>query len=112
MGKKRYIVFWMQIWILIAICAFQKPVYATEADIEIEMEEQEVKKATVSQMSVKVYYDMDEESAVLANVLQGSEITILKTESNDIEEIWHLICTDTGVEGYIKAAVAVPEEEE
>lgn len=60
----------------------------------------------VTAQSEKVYLEKSIGSTVLANVLQGSTVEIIFTESDDAGGLWFYIRTDTGLEGYLPAQSA------
>lgn len=65
-----------------------------------------------SEISVKIYEKMDEQSNVVANVIQGSAFTIIRVDADADGERWCYICTDFGTEGYVRESSVRYEEAE
>ncbi len=98
MKEKGFKVFGLQMLILIiGWMSYQMSAYAIET-------------GTVSGMSAKVYKSMNEDSAVVANVIRDSEFIILSMETDEVGIEWYVIRTDTGKIGYIKREEVYREE--
>lgn len=90
MRKKRNFNFlYVLILALFITMIYQKPAYASQI-------------GTTKEMSAKVYEKKNEDSTVVANVINGSIFTILAEEVDADGIEWCLVQTDLGIKGYIK----------
>lgn len=100
MRKKKNLNFlYVLILALFMTMIFSKSVYATQI-------------GTIEEMSVKVYENMNEDSAVVANIIYGSRFTILSEEADADGIEWCFVQTDLGIKGYIKKEYMKQETQE
>jgi uncharacterized protein YgiM (DUF1202 family) len=58
---------------------------------------------TITTMSEKIYQDMDEDGAVVGNVIMGSTFSLLDAQYDIEGNIWYMVETDAGIIGYIRS---------
>lgn len=62
---------------------------------------------TIQELAAHVYQSASTESNIVANVILGYSFPILAEETDEAGNVWYLIETDMGVQGYIPAQIVV-----
>ena len=64
---------------------------------------QAAQQGTIGELAEHVYENADTDSNIVANVILGNNFPILAEETDESGNVWYLIETDMGVQGYIPA---------